>query len=99
MNKKYILQDFLDLISTGTPREQEVMKFRFGIPNYRELTSQEQNLSLVEAREHLECKAHTLEETASEFGLTRERVRQIERKFLRRHSCFTRSKKLKDYLE
>lgn len=99
MNKKYILQDFLDLISTGTPREQEVMKFRFGIPNYRELTFEEQNLPLDEVREHLECNAHTLEETASEFGLTRERIRQIEHKFLRWRSCFTRSKKLKDYLE
>ena len=99
MDKKYLLQDFLDLISTGTPREQEVMKFRFGIPSYRELISEEQNLSFDEVREHLECNAHTLEETASEFGLTRERIRQIEHKFLRRHSCFTRSKKLKDYLE
>ena len=99
VGKSYILQDFLDLIETGTSREQAIMKFRFGIPDNRLLISEECNLPLDEVREHIECNAHTLEETANEFGLTRERIRQIERKLLYRHSCFTRSRKLKDYLE
>lgn len=99
MEKRYILQDFLDLIATGTPREQAVMRFRFGIPDNRPLTREERDLTLDKVREYLECNSHTLEETASEFGLTIERIRQIERKLLYRHSCFTRSRKLKDYLE
>lgn len=40
----------------------------------------------------------TLQEVADEFGITRERVRQIERRILRPH-CPIRRKKLKDFLE
>jgi RNA polymerase primary sigma factor len=43
-------------------------------------------------------KAHTLEETGQEFGVTRERIRQIEAKALAKLKKHRDSKKLKDYL-
>jgi RNA polymerase primary sigma factor len=42
---------------------------------------------------------HTLEEVGKEFGVTRERIRQIEAKAPRKLRYPTRSKKLRDYLE
>lgn len=96
---KHIFQDVLDVLAIGTPREQQVIKFRLGIPDNREFTQFECNLPLDEVHNYIEFSPHTLEETEKEFGLTRARIRQIEGKILRRHSCFTRSKKLKDYLE
>jgi RNA polymerase primary sigma factor len=67
-----------DVLSTLTPREQKVLKLRFGLEDGRN---------------------RTLEEVGIEFHVTRERIRQIEAKALRKLRHPSRSKKLKDYLE
>lgn len=69
------LEDVLDSL---TPREQKVLRLRFGLDDGR---------------------ARTLEEVGQEFGVTRERIRQIEAKALRKLRHPSRSKKLKDFLE
>ncbi|MEG1710873.1 MAG: RNA polymerase sigma factor RpoD [Clostridia bacterium] len=61
-----------------TPREEVVLRLRFGIDD---------------------GKARTLEEVGNEFNVTRERIRQIEAKALRKLRHPLRSKKLKDFLE
>jgi RNA polymerase primary sigma factor len=65
------------VLSTLSPREERILKLRFGLENGH---------------------PYTLEEVGQKFGLTRERIRQIEGKALRRlrHPC--RSRLLKDYL-
>jgi RNA polymerase primary sigma factor len=74
-----ILQEQLqDVLETLPPREQEVLKMRFGL---------EDGYSL------------TLEEVGLYFNVTRERIRQIEAKALRRLRHPKRSRRLKDYLE
>ena len=74
-----ILQEQLqDVLETLPPREQEVLKMRFGL---------EDGYSL------------TLEEVGLYFNVTRERIRQIESKALRRLRHPKRSRRLKDYLE
>jgi RNA polymerase primary sigma factor len=74
-----ILQEQLqDVLETIPPREQEVLKMRFGL---------EDGYSL------------TLEEVGLYFNVTRERIRQIEAKALRRLRMPNRSRPLKDYLE
>ncbi len=65
------------VLSTLTPREELVLKLRFGLTDGR---------------------ARTLEEVGQEFDITRERIRQIEAKALRKLRHPSRSKKLKDYL-
>jgi len=67
-----------DVLGTLTPREQRVLRLRFGLEDGR---------------------ARTLEEVGREFKVTRERIRQIEAKALRKLRHPTRSRKLKDYLE
>jgi RNA polymerase primary sigma factor len=74
-----LLQEQLEtVLKTLPPREQEVLKMRFGL---------EDGYSL------------TLEEVGLYFNVTRERIRQIEAKALRRLRHPTRSRRLKDYLE
>jgi RNA polymerase primary sigma factor len=74
-----LLQEQLEaVLTTLPPREQEVLKMRFGL---------EDGYSL------------TLEEVGLYFNVTRERIRQIEAKALRRLRHPTRSRRLKDYLE
>lgn len=71
-------EQLLDVLDTLTPREQKVLRLRFGLDDGR---------------------ARTLEEVGKEFDVTRERIRQIEAKALRKLRHPSRSKKLKDFLE
>ena len=70
-------KQLVDVLSTLTPREEKVLKLRFGIEDGR---------------------TRTLEEVGKEFNVTRERIRQIEAKALRKLRHPSRSKKLKDFL-
>ncbi len=70
-------EQLVDVLSTLTPREEKVLKLRFGIEDGR---------------------SRTLEEVGKEFNVTRERIRQIEAKALRKLRHPSRSKKLKDFL-
>ncbi len=71
-------EQLIDVLDSLTPREQKVLKLRFGLEDGR---------------------ARTLEEVGKEFDVTRERIRQIEAKALRKLRHPSRSKKLKDFLE
>ena len=71
-------EQLVDVLNTLTPREEKVLRLRFGLDDGR---------------------ARTLEEVGREFNVTRERIRQIEAKALRKLRHPSRSKKLKDYLE
>ncbi len=75
---RLLKEQLVDVLSTLTPREEKVLRLRFGLDNGR---------------------ARTLEEVGKEFNVTRERIRQIEAKALRKLRHPSRSKKLKDYLE
>ncbi|MDR1217520.1 MAG: RNA polymerase sigma factor RpoD [Oscillospiraceae bacterium] len=66
-----------EVLKTLTPREEKVLRMRFGIEDGR---------------------SRTLEEVGREFKVTRERIRQIEAKALRKLRHPSRSKKLKDFL-
>jgi RNA polymerase primary sigma factor len=66
------------VLDTLTPREQRILRLRFGLDDGR---------------------SRTLEEVGKEFKVTRERIRQIEAKALRKLRHPTRSRRLKDYLE
>ncbi len=70
-------EQLVEVLSTLTPREEKVLKLRFGIEDGR---------------------SRTLEEVGREFNVTRERIRQIEAKALRKLRHPSRSKKLKDFL-
>ena len=66
-----------EVLDTLTPREEKVLRLRFGLEDGR---------------------SRTLEEVGKEFNVTRERIRQIEAKALRKLRHPSRSKKLKDFL-
>ena len=70
-------EQLVEVLSTLTPREEKVLKLRFGIEDGR---------------------TRTLEEVGKQFHVTRERIRQIEAKALRKLRHPSRSKKLKDFL-
>lgn len=67
-----------NVLYTLTPREEKVLRLRFGLEDGR---------------------PRTLEEVGKEFNVTRERIRQIEAKALRKLRHPSRSKKLKDFLD
>jgi len=66
------------VLATLTPREEKILRMRFGIG---------------------EKADHTLEEVGSDFAVTRERIRQIEAKALRKLRHPTRSRKLKHFID
>ena len=67
-----------EVLDTLTPREEKVLRLRFGLDDGR---------------------ARKLEEVGKNFGVTRERIRQIEAKALRKLRHPSRSRKLKDFLD
>ena len=71
-------EQLMGVLSTLTPREEKVLKLRFGLEDGR---------------------ARTLEEVGKEFNVTRERIRQIEAKALRKLRHPSRSRKLKDSID
>ena len=70
-------EQLMDVLDTLTPREEKVLRLRFGLDDGR---------------------ARTLEEVGRDFNVTRERIRQIEAKALRKLRHPSRSRKLKDFL-
>ncbi|MBQ2324941.1 MAG: sigma-70 family RNA polymerase sigma factor, partial [Clostridia bacterium] len=77
-NSMMLREQLIEVLKTLTPREESVLKLRFGLEDGR---------------------PRTLEEVGKVFDITRERIRQIEAKALRKLRHPSRSKKLKDYLE
>ncbi|MGO1470449.1 MAG: RNA polymerase sigma factor RpoD [Tissierella sp.] len=77
-NFTMLREQLIEVLDGLTPREQKVLRLRFGLDDGR---------------------ARTLEEVGKEFDVTRERIRQIEAKALRKLRHPSRSKKLKDFLE
>lgn len=71
-------EQLLEVLSGLTPREEKVLRLRFGLDDGR---------------------TRTLEEVGKEFNVTRERIRQIEAKALRKMRHPSRSKILRDYLD
>ncbi len=71
-------EQLLEVLDTLTPREEKVLRLRFGLDDGHQ---------------------RTLEEVGKEFKVTRERIRQIEAKALRKLRHPSRSKKLRDYLD
>ena len=70
-------EQLMEVLATLTPREEKVLRLRFGLEDGR---------------------TRTLEEVGREFNVTRERIRQIEAKALRKLRHPSRSKKLRDFL-
>ncbi|MFC1900253.1 RNA polymerase sigma factor RpoD [Chloroflexota bacterium] len=77
-SKQLLKEQIEEVLSCLTPREQRVLRLRFGLEDGR---------------------SRTLEEVGQEFNVTRERIRQIEAKALRKLRHPSRSRRLKDYLE
>ena len=73
-----LLEQTRSVLRTLTPREEKVLRMRFGIG---------------------EKADHTLEEVGRDFSVTRERIRQIEAKALRKLRHVSRSRKLKSFVE
>ena len=71
-------EELAEVLKTLAPREEKVLRLRFGLED---------------------GKMRTLEEVGKEFNVTRERIRQIEAKALRKLRHPSRSKRLKDFLE
>ena len=71
-------EQLAEVLHTLSPREEQVLKLRFGLEDGR---------------------TRTLEEVGREFKITRERIRQIEAKALRKLRHPSRSKRLRDYLD
>ena len=71
-------EQLINVLDTLTPREEKVLRLRYGIDDGR---------------------PRTLEEVGKEFNVTRERIRQIEAKALRKLRHPSRSKRLKDFIE
>ena len=71
-------EQLMDALNTLTPREEKVLRLRFGIDDGHQ---------------------RTLEEVGKEFNVTRERIRQIEAKALRKLRHPSRSRKPRDFLE
>ena len=71
-------EQLAEVLSTLTPREEKVLRLRFGLEDGR---------------------SRTLEEVGKEFNVTRERIRQIEAKALRKLRHPSRAKRLRDYLD
>ena len=66
------------VLATLTPRQERVLRLRFGID---------------------ESADHTLEEVGQDFGVTRERIRQVEAKALRKLRHPSRAKRLRPFVE
>jgi len=77
-SQNLLREQLLAVIDTLTPREQQVIRERYGL---------------------MDGKAKTLEEVGKEFSVTRERIRQIEAKALRKLKHPNRSKKLIDFID
>ena len=77
-SKNLLKSQIMEVLETLSPRERQVIEYRFGINDSR---------------------PRTLEEVGQTFGVTRERIRQIEAKALRKLRHPTRSLTLRDYLD
>jgi RNA polymerase primary sigma factor len=75
-SRKLLKQHISDILGELTPREQKILRIRFGLED---------------------GVTHTLEEVGQEFGVTRERIRQIEAKALEKIREHASLKKLRDY--
>ena len=75
-SRKLLKSHITDILNELTPREQKILRIRFGLED---------------------GVTHTLEEVGQEFGVTRERIRQIEAKALEKIREHEHLKKLKDY--
>ena len=78
VTQELLREDINEVLSTLTPREQQVLRLRFGLDDGR---------------------PRTLEEVGQEFGVTRERIRQIEAKALRKLRHPNRNRRLREYIE